>query len=97
MEVTRFAANPLEGEIRVTFSASVRVTRKPAMRLPKPMARATIAYCGSRPMPRITLAATPSARIFGVSFRPRKKLVAPDEIQCRESIALILATAVLHD
>src|SRR6266849_2068674 len=97
MEVTRLAANPLEGEIRVTFSASVRVTRNPATMLPTPIASATSAYSGSWPTPSVRAAATPSARIFGVSFKPRKKLVAPEEIQWSESIALTRATAVLHD
>src|SRR3989442_15788434 len=89
-DVTRLAANPFDGVIGVTFSASVRVTRKPARMLPIPIAKATNAYCESP-------AATPNARIFGASLRPRKKLVAPDESQCSVSMALTRATAVLHD
>src|SRR6266851_10387898 len=96
-DVTRLAANPFDGVIGVTFSASVRVTRKPAMMLPIPIAKATIAYCEGREIQSVIPAATPNARVFGASLRPRKKLVAPDESQCSVSMVLTRATAVLHD
>src|SRR2546425_5338359 len=52
------------------------------------MASATSRKSGLAATPSTAAAPTPRARIFGVSFRARKKLVNPAESQCSESSAL---------